>query len=49
MLGSADEFRVLHRAKELISENMKELEIPHKIQKGKIKSQALEEVEAVLD
>jgi len=28
---------------------MKELEIPHKIYKGKIKSGTLEEVEAVLD
>jgi len=31
MLGSADEFRVLYRAKELIGKNMKELEIPHRI------------------
>jgi hypothetical protein len=31
MLGSADDFRVLYRAKELIRKNIKELEIPHKI------------------
>jgi len=49
MLGSVERSKIIYRAKELIEKNRKELENLLMIENGKIKPQAVEEVDGVLD
>ena len=49
MLGSVERSKILYRAKELIEKNRKELENLLMIENGKIKPQAVEEVDGALD